>query len=326
MIRTSNKYLKYIFVNGTQINRVYNKGEIYWGNRPQPVQSFYGIRGKANVTSRTINNALYYNDSLHNIVVDENGNFEVEINDYVKAEKICRSANITSLDLTRVKWALSPILATAGMFDSNGNYTSLRDVYFDFSWQDSENIQGFWSFLRGLTGGCRIHGLGTLKWTGPLVKDGSRWTHCLCLREFTAGNISGTLDIRGIDTTAVTDQPNTIWDPRYGLQNSYGYWYNFCGGGCNCDTWIVGNLEMHYIDQMYNARYCTTLYCTSTTPPSLNRTGANGVTAKNWLSKFTGLQNIYVPTGCLSVYQNAPLWSDRAAIMSEQDAPDPLSI
>lgn len=291
------------------------------------LSQWYGIRGTTNVTSTTLSDALYYNSSLHDVEVDENGNFSIEINDYVTAQKICRSSNITSIDLTRVKWSLSPSIAIDNLFDTGGNYTNLRDVYFDFSWQDSENIQGFWSLFRGLTGGCRIHGLGTLKWTGPIVKDAGKWKHILCLRELSIENISGTLDIRGIDTSSITDQPNSIWDEsQYGLQDIYGYWYNFCGYGCYCDTWIVGNLEMHYIYTMSNASRCKTLYCTSKTPPSLNRTGENSVTAKNWLSKFTGLQNIYVPVGCLEAYQNADLWRERADIMSEKDAPDPLSI
>ena len=35
MIRTSNKYLNDIVINGTHINRIYNDGEIYWGNEPE---------------------------------------------------------------------------------------------------------------------------------------------------------------------------------------------------------------------------------------------------------------------------------------------------
>ena len=111
----------------------------------------------------------------------------------------------------------------------------------------------------------------------------------------------------------------------YRPTNAYGNWHNFANG-IYCSTWIVGNLEIHNINSMGGCTRCETLYCTTSTPPSLGRTGTYGVTALNWLTRFIGLHNIYVPVGSLAAYQNAAGWSDRANIISELEAPAPLSI
>lgn len=335
MIQIDDKYLKDLKLNGSSINRIYNDGSIYWGNVIAHTPSeWHGIRGTANVVSVTLNNAIYYNDTYHNVNVDKNGNWEIEENNPIyTAQGVCRNNTITSIDFTKVIW--QPITSRPAdgwgtldlLFKRNTSGTSgLTDVYFDFTGQDSEHMIGVSQFFGTLTN-CRCHGLGTLKWSGEInITDSTRPYKAFGLREL-SNNLIGTFDIRGIDTTSITDQDQTYMD---WLRTTWGYglWYNF-GIGLNCDTWIVGKFEIQSGNSMsfsYPSRNVKTLYCTSQIPPSLNRTGLTGTQCYDWLSQLSSLTNIYVPTGCLSSYQNASGWSNKASIMSEREAQDPLNI
>ena len=296
-------YVNDIVINGTHINRIYNKGEIYWGNDNYTKPSWHGIRGTANVTSTILTNAISFNDTKYNVYVDENGKWEIEYNDQIytssNSTSLCNSNNITSIDFRNIIWATRSDTNrdTFGNLFFSGNVSNLKDVYFDFTGQDTNDMcldSGIFSALTN----CRLHGLGTL-------------------------------DLRGIDTTSITDQDvSSIHNTALSFDWTYGYWYLF-PNNVHCDTIIIGSLEIqtnYFTSWNGPASYCKTLYCTSQTPPSLSRTGANGLTCYNWLNRLSTLQNIYVPVGCLEAYQNDPDWSAKASIMSEKEAPDPLSI
>lgn len=340
MIKTEDKFVNDIIVkdnggNLTHINKIYNRGTIYWGNDTPPAPPFTGIRGTANVTSQTINGAIYYNGTTHNIDVDANGNWEIEENNYIyDTYRFSRSNNITSIDFRNTIWGTYPNTAAGvspfgGMFDSGGRYNNLRDIYFDFTGQDTQNIIVKGSLFRNLNN-CSIHGLGTFVWSGEFTSatpGGEDFIHLFTFREHTVNrpSIVGTYDIRGIDTTGLTDMDESQIKRYYRPTDNYGNWTHYAIGNY-CTTWIVGNLEIHWSGSLGGCSRCTTLYCTSPTPPSLNRTGTYGIHALNWMTYFTSLQNIYVPVGHLSDYTNASVWSNYASLMSEQDAPDPLTI
>lgn len=335
MIRTSGNFTNDIIINNTHINRIYNNGEIYWGNDytpAPPVPTWHGIRGTANVTSRTLSNAIVFNGTNHNVEVDENGNWEIEVNEpiYATAYSLCNSNNITSIDFRNTIWATrsqSNHDAFGNLFFS-GNVSNLHDIYFDFTGQNTNDMcldSGIFSALSN----CRLHGLGTFNWHGEINVSNTTSKHTFSLREFNRNGIIGTLDLRGLDTTSITDQDvSSISHTALSFDWSYGYWYLF-PNSARFDTFIIGGLEIqtnYFTAWSGPSNSCTTLYCTSPTPPSLSRTGTHGLTCYNWLNNLSQLQHIYVPTGCLSAYQNDPDWSAKASIMSELDAPDPLTI
>ena len=296
--------------------------------------TFYGIRGTANVTSTTLTGAISFNDTKYDVHVDENGKWEIEYNDPIytssNARSLCNSRNITSIDLRNTIWATRS-QTNKDTFNNlffDGAVSNLQDVYFDFTGQDTNDMcleSGIFSALTN----CRIHGLGTLNWNGEIDVNNTTSKHVFSLREFNRNGIIGTLDLRGIDTTSITDQDvSSIHQTALSFDWTYGYWYIF-PNNVYCDTIIVGSLEIQtdYFTAWYGpSSHCKTLYCTSPTPPSLSRTGAHGLTCYNWLRNLSSLQNIYVPVGCLEAYTNAPEWSTKASIMSEKEAPDPLSI
>ena len=328
------QYVNDIVINGTHINRIYNKGEIYWGNDNYTKPSWHGIRGTANVTSTILTNAISFNDTMYNVYVDENGKWEIEYNDQIytssNTQSLCNSNNITSIDFRNTIWATRSDTNrdTFGNLFFSGNVSNLKDVYFDFTGQNTNDMcldSGIFSALTN----CRLHGLGTLNWSGEIDVSNTTSKHTFSLREFNRNGIIGTLDLRGIDTTSITDQDvSSIHNTALSFDWTYGYWYLF-PNNVHCDTIIIGSLEIqtnYFTSWNGPASYCKTLYCTSQTPPSLSRTGANGLTCYNWLNRLSTLQNIYVPVGCLEAYQNDPNWSAKASIMSEKEAPDPLSI
>ena len=301
-----------------------------YGSQP----TFYGIRGTANVTSTTLSNAISFNDTMHDVYVDENGKWEIEYNDQIytssNVQSLCQSNNITSIDFRNTIWATRSHTNkdTFNNLFFSGSVSNLKDVYFDFTGQDTNNMcleSGIFSALNN----CRIHGFGTLNWSGEIDVSNTTSKHTFSLREFNRNGIIGTLDLRGIDTTSITDQDvSSINRTALSFDWTYGYWYLF-PNGVHCDTIIIGSLEIqtnYFTAWNGPSSYCKTLYCTSPTPPSLSRTGANGLTCYNWLKNLSNLQNIYVPVGCLDAYKNDPDWSVKSSIMSEKEAPDPLSI
>ena len=296
--------------------------------------TFYGIRGTANVTSTTLTGAISFNDTNHDVHVDENGKWEIECNDPIytssNARSLCNSNNITSIDFRNTIWATRSQTNkdTFGNLFFDGSVSNLQDVYFDFTGQNTNDMcleSGIFSALTN----CRIHGLGTLNWSGEIDVSNTTSKHVFSLREFNRKGIIGTLDLRGIDTTSITDQDvSSIYRTALSFDWTYGYWYLF-PNYVYCDTIIIGSLEIQtdYFTSWYGpSDHCKTLYCTSPTPPSLSRTGAHGLTCYNWLRNLSTLQNIYVPVGCLDAYTNDPDWSAKASIISEKEAPDPLSI
>lgn len=296
--------------------------------------TFYGIRGTANVTSTTLTGAISFNDTKYDVNVDENGKWEIEYNDPIytssNARSLCNSNNITSIDFRNTIWATRSQTNkdTFGNLFFDGSVSNLQDVYFDFTGQNTNDMcleSGIFSALTN----CRIHGFGTLNWSGEIDVSNTTSRHVFSLREFNRKSFIGTLDLRGIDTTSITDQDvSSIHQTALSFDWTYGYWYAF-PNYVHCDTIIIGSLEIqtnYFTSWSGPSRYCKTLYCTSPTPPSLSRTGAHGLTCYNWLKNLSSLQNIYVPVGCLEAYQNAPEWSTKASIMSEKEAPDPLSI
>lgn len=311
-------YVNKIMKGGYTINKIYNNGDIYWGNYVPP---FTGIRGTASVVSTTVSNALYYNNAYHNILVDANGNWEITLSEPLSSigTNFIRNNVIVSIDFRNAVWSST---ADLGGFCDTFNATALRDVYFDFSNIDTSAFICGSSIFRYCPPACQIHGFGTLRWTALPAHVS---TNNFSLREFASKGFgeNGTLDIRGYNTINITDDSPSNWG-TYPPSATYGFWYNF-PQNCRCTTWIIGGLEIQY-SGINTANYVTTLYCTTQTPPSLDRTGANGMSAINYLSKMPNLQNIYVPIGCISTYQNASGWSDKASIISEREAPDPLTI
>ena len=330
MIQTSTKYLSDIIVNDTHINRIYNDGKIYWGNEPEPIAPTKTniVRGKG-VPNKIYTDAIRINRKDWTTTTDAEGNFTIQIDEPVyditgKTGDIFYNTSpytISQLDLRDLVYDNVNGVDLALITNTRSSRAALTDLWFDFT--DLTKINSFGFNCRvNVTNTFQIHGLGTLNAVFPLAPDSTTlpdWN----LREGSSWNgWHGTLDIRGIDTRNVIDWPRV---GRYPPDSMYGAFHNWPGTQCYCDTWIIGNLEWPYSSfSGWNTH--TTLYCTSTTPPSLDRTGQYGITAKNYLSAMTSLQNIYVPTGCLSVYQNAPIWSDYANKMSELNAPDPLTI
>ena len=311
------------------INRIMCNDQSYWGNggvvpTPPPVDRNY-ICGYATQANTTYSNILYINNTSHTITTDANKYWELDLADTPissLSEDIIKTNAITSIDFRHAKFANN--CDFTNMLVRN-NISYLQNIYFDFTNLTDTSLircQGAWFRM---CAGTRIHGLGTFKWTGPI--DVTSDTKNFFLREFcNSSGIAGTLDLRGYDTSAITDQnPNSskVKYASYPPSSEWGIWYNCFFG--QYDTFIIGNLEMHYINNP-NVTTCTTLYCTTQTPPSLGRTGTYGMQCLNYLQMYPNLQHIYVPTGCLSVYQNAPIWSNYASLMSEQDAPDPLTI
>lgn len=324
-------FINRIMCNGTQLNSILCNDQSYWGNggvvpTPPPVDRNY-ICGYATQANTTYNQALYINNTSHTITTDANKYWELDFGDAPISsltENIIGTNVITSIDFRHAKIAnncdFTNMLVRA-------NISYLQDIYFDFTnLTDTSLIKGAGAWFRQCAG-TRIHGLGTFKWSGEIDTRNSSTINNFYWREFCASSgITGTFDIRGYDSTSITDQdPNSAQVKIASFTPSayYGIWCNCFSG--QYDTFIIGNLEMHYINNP-NVTTCTTLYCTTQTPPSLNRTGTYGMQCLNYLQMYPNLQHIYVPTGCLSVYQNAPIWSNYASLMSEQDAPDPLTI
>lgn len=319
-----------IKLGSTSASKVMLGSDQIWPTSPTP--TWHGIRGTANVASTTLSDAIIFNGTNHNVEVDENGNWEIEENNpiYTTGNSLCNSNSITSIDFRDTIWATrsQSNTDTFGNLFFSGSVSNLHDIYFDFTGQDTNDMcleSGIFSALTN----CRIHGFGTFNWYGEINVNNTTSKHTFSLREFNRNGIIGTLDLRGLDTTSITDQDvSSINRTALSFDWTYGYWYNF-PNNARCDTIIIGGFEIqtNYFTAWNGPRsYCTTLYCTTSTPPSLSRTGAHGLTCYNWLNKLTNLQNIYVPTGCLAAYQNDSDWSVKASIMSELDAPDPLSI
>ena len=317
------------------INRIYNRGEIYWGNTTPPTppaptktNTITG-KGRANVT---YTNALRINGQDWTVTTDSEGNFILQLNAPVYDitdgtadifyNGISGVNTITELDLTDLVYDNENGVSLGILTNTRSNRAQLTDIWFDF--RDLTKINRFsWNLRVNISNACYIHGLGTLNVVFPegltTAADQGKW----CLREGSNnGRWAGTFDIRGIDTHNVIDWPRA---GRYPIDASYGGFYNWPGNACYCDTLIIGNLEWPY-NRFSGWNRFTTLYCTTATPPSLDRTGLNGITAKNYVGAMTSLSHIYVPTGCLAAYQNASTWSNYANKMSELDAPDPMTI
>lgn len=332
MIQTPNIYVNDIVLNNVHINRIYNKGEIYWGNQPAPPTRPNYVCGYANSLG-TFTNQIKINGIWRDITTDENGYWEIDLGNELVTELTenilyyaLNGQHITVLDLRHVIYDESSF-SFGNMFVSV-TPRNLTDIYFDFTGVDTTHcIGGAW--FRYLSG-THIHGLGTFKWSGPIDVSNGSTTNNFTWREFNAisPSILGTFDIRGYDSTSITEQyPNSpqVKVASFKPHQEYGIWYNAFKGAF--DTMIIGKLEKHYVLSSYNRNNAmTTLYCTSPIPPSLDRTGAQGMVCLNWLQDYPNLANIYVPTGCLSVYQNASTWSNYAHLMSEREAPDPLTI
>ena len=296
------------------------------------------ISGTTSSANRTYTNALRINGVYHDVVTDANGDFTCELandefaypgngasyGDLLSGNSDFRT-QLLSIDFTNMQYAQYVDLSNMFCWSPTPN---LQHVYFDFSKAVQSSFACGGGFLRQLPANSRVHGLGTLRWSDTIHTDSNFISGyaCMSFREFAQNTIVGTFDIRGIDTTRITDQSYSGLPQAYNPSSFQGPYYNFIQRA-RFDTLIIGNYEVQNtnISGSY-LNNITTLYCTSQTPPSLNRTGANGLVAQNYVSKLTGLQNIYVPTGCLSVYQNAPIWSQYANLMSELDAPNPLTI
>lgn len=296
------------------------------------------ISGTTSSANRTYTNALRINGVYHDVVTDANGDFMFDLwsdkfaypgngasyGDLLSGNSDFRT-QLLSIDFTNMQYAQYVDLSNMFCWSPTPN---LQHVYFDFSNAIQSSFACGGGFLRQLPANSRVHGLGTLRWSDTIHTDSNfiGGYACMQFREFAQYTISGTFDIRGIDTTRITDQSYSGLPQAYNPSSFQGPYYNFIQLA-RFDTLIIGNYEVQNtnISGSYLSNI-TTLYCTSQTPPSLNRTGANGLVAQNYVSKLTGLQNIYVPTGCLSVYQNAPIWSQYANLMSELDAPNPLTI
>ena len=331
MIRTSDKYVNDIIINGDHINRIYLNGDIYWGNEPVPPAptKTNTVKGKG-VPNTVYNNALRINSQDYSVTTNAEGYFTLQLDTpvYNITGGTCdifynTSPNtISELDLRDLVYDNENGVDLLILTNIRQNKAALTDVWFDFT--DLTNITMFSFTCRmNITNNFYIHGLGTLNAVFPQAPNANTVPEGWSLREGSSnGYWNGTLDIRGIDTRNAIDWPRV---GSYPADAMYGTFYNWPGTRCHCDTLIIGNLEWPY-DYFRGWNYFKTLYCTSTTPPSLDRTGQYGITAKNYISAMSALTTIYVPTGCLSAYQNASIWSNYANKMSELDAPDPLTI
>lgn len=331
MIQTSTNYVNDIIINNTQINRIYLNAEVYWGGvlpPPTPAKT-NTVKGKG-VPNTVYSSALRINRQDHAVTTDADGYFTLQLDTPVyditggTGDIFYNTSptTISELDLRDLVYDNENGVDLSLFTNTRYNKAALTDVWFDFT--DLTNITKFGFNCRtNITSNFYIHGLGTLNVTFPQAPDASTIPADWSLREGSSGGRwNGTLDIRGIDTRNVIDWPRV---GSYPPDAAYGAFYNWPGYNCYCDTLIIGNLEWPY-NSFNGWNRFNTLYCTSTTPPSLDRTGLYGITAKNYISAMSALTTIYVPTGCLSAYQNASVWSNYANKMSELDAPDPLTI
>ena len=309
------------------------------GSTPTPDRNV--IYGTVNVSSGnfTISNAIYINRQAFDVYIKEDKSFELDLgsisianffdtngdaNDIFKQNSSQLHTYITTIDFRNASF--DPYCEFSNMFCFS-SLPYLTDVYFDFSNTDTSNFCCGGAIFRQLRSTASVHGFDTLRWSGPIVADSNSPTgwHAFAFREYSQQGVGGVLDLRGFDTTSLTDQNMSTITEWYKPTSYYGFWNNFTQSA-TYHTWIIGNLEIQKTLTATGLSNIRTVYCTSQTPPSLGRTGTYGAPACDYISQFNNLQNIYVPTGCLSVYQNAPVWSNYASLMSELDAPDPLSI
>lgn len=330
MIQFDNKYLNDIKFNGSSVNRIYLDGEVYWGNDPNgapvpPTPGSNTISGTASVTSTTISNALKINDVYYNVDVDNSGNWSLELTDPVNFLENCIQSNsLTSIDFRGVVYDTYCDLSNMFLSQQSRNLT---DIYFDFSTSPNTNFMSTGGIFHQAN--ARVHGFGTLNWSGVLYQTNA-WRqdptvqNCFSCREFFAQTLKGTIDIRGIDTKNITDSGWHVdnWTMTPNISQGYYHKMFYNGAGAQIDTVIIGYLKILETanNQIVNLTNTQTLYITTTDPTFLSNSGFD------YIAYFTGLQNIYVPVGSLNDYVNDSAWAPYISIMSEQNAPDPLTI